>query len=183
MIFHFRLILYGKGANKSGTFANGLCSQIMIATTYYLHLPLLHHTYDLWQRSCEAVRGRRGIVWSMSLQPIVPSIIARSPFLQEAIPTLSANPKPIAVAQLTGTWKDAKDTAEIEAVAQKLINDIDLVARKEDMQTGYIYLNYAHAGQNVFGEGKRREWLQQISRKYDPEGIFQHCVPGGFKLF
>ena len=74
----------------------------MIATTYYLHLPHLHQTYDLWQRSCDAVRDYEGIVWSMSFQPIVPVIIARSPFLQEAIPTLSTDRKPIVVAQLIG---------------------------------------------------------------------------------
>ena len=119
----------------------------------------------------------------MSFQPIVPVIIAHSPFLQEAIPTLSADSKPIVVAQLTGTWKNSKDTAVIEAVALTLINDIDSAARTEKMQTGYIYLNYAHAGQKVFGEGKRKEWLQEMSRVYDPEGIFQRCVPGGFKLF
>ena len=155
----------------------------MIATTYYLHLPLLHQTYDLWQRSCDAVRDYEGIVWSMSFQPIVPVIIARSPFLQEAIPTLSTDRKPIVVAQLTGTWKASKDTAAIEAVALTLINDIDVAAQKCDMQTGYIYLNYAHAGQNVFGGGGRRAWLQKVSRHYDPDGIFQRCVPGGFKLF
>ena len=155
----------------------------MIATTYYLHLPLLHQTYNLWQRSCDAVREYKGIVWSMSFQPIVPVIIARSPFLQEAIPTLSPDPKPIVVAQLTGTWKDSKDTAAIEAIALALISDIDTAARTDDLQTGYIYLNYAHAGQNVFGQGKRREWLQEMSKRYDPEGIFQRCVPGGFKLF
>ena len=155
----------------------------MIATTYYLHLPLLHQTYDLWQRSCDAVRDYEGIVWSMSLQPIAPVIIARSPFLQDVIPTLSPDSKPIVVAQLTGTWKDSKDIAAIEAIALTLINDIDVAARKNDMQTGYIYLNYAHAGQNVFGEGRRREWLREMSRHYDPEGIFQRCVLGGFKLF
>lgn len=161
---------------------NGLC-QIMIATTYYLHLPLLHQTHNLWQSSCDLVRNFTGIVWSMSLHPITPSIITKSSFLQEAIPTLSSDTQPIVVAQLTGTWKDPKDTAAIEAVALKLINDIDEAARIEGLQTGYIYLNYAHAGQNVFGEGDRKKWLQDVSRKYDPEGIFQRCVPGGFKLF
>lgn len=155
----------------------------MIATTYYLQLPLLHHTYDLWQESCDAVRNFPGIVWSISLQPITPIVIARSQFLQEVVPTLSANPKPIILAQLTGTWKDSKDSVTIEATALKLIDDIDLAARTAHMQTGYIYLNYAHAGQNVFGDGKRKEWLQKVSRKYDPDGIFQRCVPGGFKIF
>ena len=163
--------------------ANVIDSQIMIATTYYLHLPLLHHTYDIWQRSCDSVRAYSGIVWSLSFQPIVPLVIAQSPFLQDAIPTLSGDTRPIVVAQLTGTWKDSKDTAAIEAIGLKIINDIDVAARTDNMQTGYIYLNYAHAGQNVFGEGRRKEWLQEVSRVYDPEGIFQRCVPGGFKLF
>ena len=155
----------------------------MIATTYYLHLPLLYQTYELWQDSCAAVRDRAGIVWSMSLQPITAGIIARSPFLHEAVPTLSTNTTSIVVAQLTGTWKDSNDSAAIEAAALKLIDGIDDAARTEGMQTGYIYLNYAHAGQNVFGEGERSKRLQETSRKYDPEGIFQRCVPGGFKLF
>ena len=106
---------------------------------------------------------------------------ARSRFLQGAIPTASS--KSIVVAQVTGTWKDPKDTTAIEAVALDLIKDIDLAAHRDGLETGYIYLNYAHAGQNVFGEGERKRSLQVISKKYDPEGIFQRCVPGGFKLF
>ena len=51
------------------------------------------------------------------------------------------------------------------------------------MQKGYINLNYAHAVQKVFGEGRRKKWLQKVSKVFDPEGIFQRCVPGGFKLF
>lgn len=156
----------------------------MIATTYYLHLPLLHRTYNLWQDSCGSVRDCTGIVWSVTLQPITPTIIAHSPFLQEAIPDLAANSnKTVVVAQLTGTWKDPKDTAAVETTALKLIDSIDREARAADMNTGYIYLNYAHAGQNVFGEGQRKERLREVSRQYDPEGIFQRVVPGGFKLF
>ena len=160
----------------------------MIATSYYLHLPLLHRTFELWQASCNSVEDYSGIRWSMSLQPIVPGVIAKSPFLQEAIPTLSHEQKTIVVAQVTGTWKDGRDTPAIEAAAMGLIDKIDDAAKQEKMQTGYIYLNYAHAGQNVFSDGsdkgeQRKEWLRSISRKYDAEGIFQRCVTGGFKIF
>ncbi|KAL9023593.1 MAG: hypothetical protein Q9196_007104 [Gyalolechia fulgens] len=110
-------------------------------------------------------------------------VITHSPFLQDAIPTLSADTKSVVVALLTGTWEDPRDTAALEGVAMQLIDGIETAAQESDLQTGYLYLNYAHAGQNVFGEGKRKAWLQQMSKKYDPEGIFQRCVPGGFKLF
>ncbi|KAL8718429.1 MAG: hypothetical protein Q9225_004428 [Loekoesia sp. 1 TL-2023] len=161
---------------------NGLC-QIMIATTSYIDLPLLYHTYDLWHNSCESVKNYAGIVWSMSFQLISPTVIAHSPFLQDVIPTLSTHSESIVVAQLTGTWKNPNDTAALEAIAIKLIDDIEIATQKNGLETGYLYLNYAHAGQNVFGEGERKAWLRKMSRKYDPEGIFQYCVPGGFKLF
>lgn len=116
-------------------------------------------------------------------------MIAKSPFLQEAVPTLSANPqRTIIIAHLTGTWKDSQDTAAIEAEAVRLIHQLEGAVRAEGKQTGYVYLNYAHRGQEVFSDGsakaeERKRWLQGVSRKYDPEGVFQRLVPGGFKLF
>ncbi|KAL8939650.1 MAG: hypothetical protein Q9211_002642 [Gyalolechia sp. 1 TL-2023] len=157
----------------------GLC-QIIIVTTYYIDLSLLHHIYDLWHHSCDRVKDHAGIIWSMSLQLISPMVIIHSPFLQDVIPTLSADSKSIVVALLTGTWEDP---AALEGVAMQLIDGIETTAQESAVQTGYLYPNYARAGQNVFGEGKRKAWLQQMSKKYDPEGIFQRCVPGGFKLF
>jgi len=49
----------------------------------------------------------------------------------------------------------------------------------------FLYLNYADQGQGViagYGEGNRME-LRRVSRVYDPEGVFQKAVVGGFKLF
>lgn len=49
----------------------------------------------------------------------------------------------------------------------------------------FLYLNYADQTQDVitgYGEGNRRE-LRRVSRVYDPEGVFQKAVVGGFKLF
>ena len=45
-------------------------------------------------------------------------------------------------------------------------------------------MNYADASQDVlgsYGEVNVRKMLA-VLRKYDPEGIFQKRVPGGFKL-
>lgn len=155
----------------------------MISTTYYLSLPLLHQTYELFQASCDKVREYAGIVWSLTFHPVLPALISKSPFLQSAIPTLSDPPQPMIIAQITGTWKDRNDTAVIEETAVQLISDIESAAWAEGKQTGYVYLNYAHSGQKVFGEGERLERLRDVSKRYDPDGIFQRCVPGGFKLF
>lgn len=48
----------------------------------------------------------------------------------------------------------------------------------------FRYINYADASQDVmssYGE-KNVQKMLRVSRKYDPEGVFQKRAPGGFKL-
>ena len=53
-----------------------------------------------------------------------------------------------------------------------------------DADYKYIYQNYASQNQDVFaGYGAaNKQRLIDISRKYDPEQIFQTLQPGYFKL-
>lgn len=47
----------------------------------------------------------------------------------------------------------------------------------------WIYLNYAHASQDVlqsYGPDNVR-LIRETASRYDPEGVFQHLCPGGFK--
>ncbi|KAI1657731.1 FAD-binding domain-containing protein [Daldinia decipiens] len=63
--------------------------------------------------------------------------------------------------------------AEIESYARSLNGDI-----------GFLYLNYCDGSQNPFstyGEENIKK-MKEASAKYDPTGIFQARVPGGFKI-
>lgn len=63
--------------------------------------------------------------------------------------------------------------AEIEAYAKSLGADID-----------FLYGNYCDESQDPFasyGE-KNIMHMREVSRKYDPDGVFQSRVPGGFKI-
>ena len=194
----FRLQILRSSLTQNSGLTTSLSSQIMVSTTYHLDLGLLHRTYDIWAASCASVRPTPGIVWSLSLQPLVPLVISHSPFLQQVLPpppeprapdgtgnaTGKPSHRPVVIAQLTGTWRSVRDSPAVEAAALRVVADIDAAAAAvEGAGTGYLYLNYAHPSQKVFGEGERRERLRQASRKYDPEGVFQRCVVGGFKLF
>ena len=139
------------------TIANMMETQIMITTIYYLHLRFLHEIHDL----------RKSLASRFEITPV------------------SSGPctKTVIIIQLTGRWKKSKATLAVEAVALKLITDIDIAAKTDRRQMGYTFLDHAHTRQTVLAEGKRREHLQSTSRKHDPEAIFQHCVQGGFELF
>ena len=48
----------------------------------------------------------------------------------------------------------------------------------------YIYLNYADDTQDVLGGygDANKALMAAASKKYDPKGVFQKLVPGGWKI-
>ncbi|KAL3291910.1 FAD binding domain-containing protein [Colletotrichum asianum] len=74
------------------------------------------------------------------------------------------------------------------AIAEQRLNEMssfmndfaESVGGAEDL----VYLNYASSRQDSLGSygAKSLEYMRKIADKYDPEGIFQTRVPGGFKL-
>ncbi|KAI8283669.1 hypothetical protein K4K56_010560 [Colletotrichum sp. SAR 10_98] len=74
------------------------------------------------------------------------------------------------------------------AIAEQCLNEMssfmndfaESVGGAEDL----VYLNYASSRQDSLGSygAKSLEYMRKVAEKYDPEGIFQTRVPGGFKL-
>lgn len=92
---------------------------------------------------------------------------------------------PIIVSLLSLTWSDAEDDAAVRTAARAFMQSVETEAKKRRVHRAYLYLNYADGGQNVMdGYGKSsKEKLRRISKRYDPRGVFQKAVPGGFKLW
>lgn len=81
-------------------------------------------------------------------------------------------------------WSSAGDDARIDATNNRIIDKSIAAAKELRMDHRFIYQNYASYRQDVFaGYGKaNHDRLVQISRKYDPNQIFQTLQPGYFKL-
>ena len=93
--------------------------------------------------------------------------------------------EPLVLSLLSVSWLNETDDALITDTAKKLFDDIDKRAAEENLAVGWKYLNYAAKWQDViggYGEVNKGK-LQEASRKYDPDGLFQRGVPGGYKLF
>jgi FAD/FMN-containing dehydrogenase len=67
---------------------------------------------------------------------------------------------------------------------QPLVREIETFADSVDGRTDWRYLNYCDASQDPLGSyGEENiRLMRQVSEKYDPTGVFQHRVPGGYKL-
>jgi hypothetical protein len=72
----------------------------------------------------------------------------------------------------------------LEKGLKGLIQAIDAILDQEGVRDDHIYLNEAAAWQDPFkGYGQKNiDFMKQVAKKYDPKGMFQKQVVGGFKL-
>ncbi len=86
---------------------------------------------------------------------------------------------------LTIQWSEAQDDAAINAATESLLRQAIQYAKSQGQYNQYLYLNYALQQQDpIAGYGADNQaFLRAVSKKYDPRGIFQKLVPGGFKLY
>ncbi|KAI0012284.1 FAD-binding domain-containing protein [Xylariaceae sp. FL0662B] len=80
---------------------------------------------------------------------------------------------------------DTPELMEIASPAFKaMFDEIESCARSVDKTVDFRYLNYCDGSQDPFrtyGEENIRK-MKEVSAKYDPTGVFQERVPGGFKI-
>ncbi|EWC47300.1 hypothetical protein DRE_03419 [Drechslerella stenobrocha 248] len=92
--------------------------------------------------------------------------------------------KPILVVNLTTQWASPADDKRIRAALEDIHANYILHAKNRKLYHEYIYLNYARQSDNPlasYGTAAAKA-LQCASQKYDPNGVFQKQVPGGFKV-
>lgn len=82
------------------------------------------------------------------------------------------------------TWNSPSLTPSVIAASAIIEKKFKNVAKKKGLYHEFEYLNYAHPSQRPLESYgiENFERLKEVSRKFDPEGVFQRLVPGGFKL-
>ena len=86
--------------------------------------------------------------------------------------------------QLGAFWNSSSDDERVYSALATIQEETAAFARDRGADLEFLYMNDASADQDVvagYGEESVRR-LRQASRKYDPEGVFQTLMPGGFKL-
>lgn len=93
--------------------------------------------------------------------------------------------KDLVLSVLTAAYANADDDDVVQRGMQAIVDEHNRLTREKGLFIPFQYLNYADKSQDPIGgygdDIKAR--LQAVSRRYDPHGLFQTGVPGGFKLF
>ncbi|EXJ75709.1 uncharacterized protein A1O5_00216 [Cladophialophora psammophila CBS 110553] len=116
------------------------------------------------------------------LQPLLPRMLPASG--SEHALGLTREDGPLFVVSLLWSWTEPSDDALIESLAHDFAGRVTATATAQDKFHRYIYLNYAAGDQDVFASyGKENlERLVQVSREYDPNGVFSKLRPGYIKV-
>ncbi|KAI9750569.1 MAG: methionyl-tRNA synthetase [Chaenotheca gracillima] len=146
---------------------------------------ILEEAFNIFNSTLQTVIDAPGLVYALSLQAIPSSIRQQSTNLGGNSLGIPPSEGPLCVILLSTGWSDITDDDRLEAAAKSWYAQLSEAARASGLDNDWIYLNYAAEFQDpIKGYGvKNKANLQAVSRKYDPSGIFQKAVPGGFKLF
>ncbi|KAL8943619.1 MAG: hypothetical protein Q9211_000923, partial [Gyalolechia sp. 1 TL-2023] len=86
---------------------------------------------------------------------------------------------------ITAAYTNPADDAVVQQRLAAIVDKHERLLKKQRLYIGFKYLNYADVSQDVvasYGANSKRR-LRDVSRRYDPRGLFQTGVPGGFKVW
>ena len=148
---------------------------------------MLNSLYNIWNASILDVAAVTGIIWTISIQPLNSAVTSKG--VQRGGNSLGLPLSPpggsLVLVYLSATWNNGVDSAVVGAAADKLLSDVIKASTASRTFNRFIDLNHANKDQDpIAGYGPIVQVrLQAVSKKYDPFGVFQTAVPGGFKLF
>ncbi|RBQ79996.1 hypothetical protein VDGD_04962 [Verticillium dahliae] len=92
--------------------------------------------------------------------------------------------EPLVIISFAVNWGTAEDDEAVTGAVRRTISRIEEFAAANGTAHPYRFSNYAAEWQKPLqGYGKNNfRVLQDVSKKYDPEGLFQTGCLGGFKL-
>ncbi|KAJ4415351.1 hypothetical protein N0V82_007401 [Gnomoniopsis sp. IMI 355080] len=154
-------------------------------TTVKADVETLQLAADEYTSVLESIKSVEGITCSFTLQPYPVSLMEKSKALGGNVLGLDASQGPLVSVLALTWWKSKDDDEKILSTFKGVLDKVDQIAAEKGTAVPFKYLNYAWSSQEPiksYGEGNVN-FLKRVSKEYDPSGLFQKGVPGGFKLF
>ena len=151
--------------------------------TYGISADLLTQFFDVCNNTLYDFDVPHGVFWDLAFEPLP------TEFVSHGAGTNSLGTSPSdgnsMILLISSLWPDTASNAEVHAKASELISRLNGAALSMGMQRPFRYANYADYTQAPFRSygQSNYESLRRTARKYDPKGVFQEKVPGGFKLY
>ena len=171
-------------ANTLGAGAPNGIQETYWDRTFKLDKDIFKSFIDIFFDMLPAVEDAAGLLPVLSFQAI--TVPAMQQMQKNGGNALGLNPDdgPIFITNLAIMWTDVADSSRIMSFSNSLYEHLVEEAAKKDLNSDYIYMNYASPYQDVIGSygAANKQKLKEIATEYDPTGVFQKLQPGYFKL-
>ncbi|KAM5352946.1 hypothetical protein ACJ41O_005668 [Fusarium nematophilum] len=162
---------------------SGLREMFYVASTKVDH-DILAFAQDLFFKTVTSVAGIPGIVPNLVVQGItIPQLEHMKNNGGNAL-GLEAADGPFFIIQICAMWRNKSDDDKIHRWMSDILEKVTAEAKSRGVNNDYVYMNYASQFQDsvaTYGASNKAK-LKSISKKYDPQQVFQELQPGYFKL-
>lgn len=157
--------------------------QAQMTTTFKADLDTLLACNEIFTEKTAAFKNIKGGVLSPIFQSLCPAVVNHGSSNMLGL-TLDPTADCLVIVLLYTTWEKSKDDALANDITRDLMGAFEKAARDRGTAHPFRYLNYAGSNQdpiNSYGQANRK-FLQDVSKVYDPDGLFQLAKKGGFHL-
>ncbi|KAK6223276.1 hypothetical protein LQW54_000393 [Pestalotiopsis sp. IQ-011] len=165
-------------------FSTGGIRQYWASITVNPDLAMMETFHDKWQEALAKIKDAEGFIFSFGFHPLTKALLENSAKASGNAMNIPPSDGPLFVILINPIWNFAKDDDRILKTVGALVDDLRSIASEKGLLHRYIFTNYGfQADEIISGYGEESvSKLRETSKKYDPEGMFQKGVPGGFKL-
>lgn len=147
-------------------------------------VPLMSKFHKVWLDVLEPLKSADGLTFSLGYFPLTKALLENSKLAGGNAKDIDPADGPLFITLINPTWNSADDDERIHNAVEDLLVKFKQIASEKGLLHRYIFTNYAYQDEDIFagyGDDSVKR-LKEVSKKYDPEEIFQKAVPGGFKL-
>lgn len=157
-------------------------NQLFQTGTYGVDAKLLGEIFDTANETFSAFHPSGAMQWILTFEPLPTVFVARGAGTN-VLGTTPADGNSV-VLLLSGSWEDTTASEDVYGKAEEFMAKINRAAERMGLLKEFVYANYAGRHQRPLESyGKENyQYLRKVAREYDPKGVFQRQVPGGFKL-
>ena len=141
----------------------------------------LKAAYEIFCQTTTELRNVKGLLFPFTYQAILPAWMNKG---DPNVLGLEGCTEPLIIFNCSLTWSRAEDDKHVRSTIQRALERIDEAAAARKADHPYRFMNYCMEFQNPYtgcGEESLR-LMREASKKYDPDGLFQRGITGGFKL-